>query len=265
MTDNLDDSKAPLMEHLIELRTRLMWSIAALIICSVLGFVFADYVFNFLTQPLLKAFRATGTHDPKLIYTHLTGAFATKLKLAFFTGIFIAFPIIANQVWKFVAPGLYKNEKNAALPFLIATPVLFTCGAALCYYVVMPNAFKFFLSFQKTSSALAISQEALPDMGEYLGLVMQFILAFGFAFLLPVLLVLLVRAGLVKLETLQNGRRYAILIATVVAAVITPPDALSMLSLAIPLVLLYEISILVLRFTAAKPAPTVDTTPTIVE
>ncbi len=264
MSTDLDDSKAPLMEHLIELRSRLIMSVAALIITSIIGFVFADKVFDFLTQPLLKAFRASGTHDPKLIYTHLTGAFATKLKLAFFTGIFIAFPIIANQVWKFVAPGLYKNEKRAVLPFLVATPVLFTCGAALCYYVVMPNAFKFFLQFQKTGSALAISQEALPDMGEYLGLVMQFILAFGFAFLLPVLLVLLVRAGLVQLETLQKGRRYAILIATVVAAVITPPDAISMLSLAIPLVLLYELSILVLRFTT-KPAKIIDTIPTVVE
>lgn len=252
--DEVDASRAPLMEHLIELRTRLIWSFMALVVASIIGFYFSGQVFDFLTRPLAQAFHANGQKDARLIYTQLYGAFITKLKLGFFTGVFIAFPIVANQIWLFVAPGLYKREKRAVLPFLIATPVLFTMGAALCYYVVMPNAFHFFLSFQKFGGPSGLSQEALPDMNEYLTTVMHFILAFGFAFLLPILLVLLVRAGIIELATLRRNRRYAIFIVFAVAAIITPPDALSMLSLALPLWALYELTIIVLHLTRPRPA-----------
>lgn len=245
----IDESRAPLMDHLIELRRRLIWSFAALIACFAGCFYFADRIFAFLAQPLVDAF---GPGEGKLVYTKLYEAFFVEVRVAFFAAFFLAFPIIANQIWAFVAPGLYSKEKRAFLPFIIATPVLFLMGGALAYYVVMPTAFRFFLGFQGNLGG--IRQEALPSIGEYLSLVMHFILAFGIAFLLPVLLMLMERAGLVTRAQLKGGRRYAILVAFVVAAVATPPDVLSQFMLAIPLILLYEISLVAIWFTERRRA-----------
>jgi sec-independent protein translocase protein TatC len=243
----IDESRAPLMDHLIELRRRLIWSAAALLVCFGVCFYFADKIFAFLAQPLIAGF---GPGQGRLVYTKLYEAFFVEVRVAFFAAFFLAFPVIANQIWAFVAPGLYAKEKRAFLPFLIATPVLFVMGASLAYYVVMPTAIRFFLGYQ--GQIPGIAQEALPAMGEYLSFVMHFILAFGIAFLLPVLLMLVERAGLVTREQLKRGRRYAVLIAFVVAAVATPPDVLSQFMLAIPLILLYEISLIAIWFTERR-------------
>ena len=237
------------MEHLVELRKRLIWSFLALFAAFGVCFYFADRIFAFLALPLIQAFPpGQGT----LIYTKLYEAFFVEVRVAFFAAFFLAFPIIANQVWAFVAPGLYAKERRAFLPFLIATPVLFTLGGALAYYVVMPTAFEFFLGYQGNIGG--IEQEALPSIGDYLSLVMHFILAFGISFLLPVLLMLLERAGLVTRTQLVKGRRYAILVAFVIAAVATPPDVLSQFMLAIPLILLYELSLIAIWFTERRRA-----------
>ena len=245
----LDDSRAPLMEHLIELRRRLIWSFLALGACFAVCFYFADHIFAFLAQPLVKAF---GEGEGTLIYTKLYEAFFVQIRVALFAAFFLAFPIIANQIWLFVAPGLYAKEKRAFLPFLIATPVLFGLGGALAYYVVMPTAFKFFLKFEGNLGG--IKQEALPAVGDYLSLVMHFIFAFGIAFLLPILLMLLERAGIVTRKQLTSGRRYAILGAFVIAAVATPPDVLSQFMLAVPLIVLYEVSLIAIWFTERRRA-----------
>ena len=221
---DLDDSKAPLIEHLIELRQRLLWSVAALTVAFLISIFFADQIFGILVQPLTDAFPAG---EGKLIYTKLYEAFFVEIKVAMFAAFFLAFPIISNQLWAFVAPGLYANEKKAFLPFLIATPVLFMAGASLAYFVVMPTAFKFFLGFEGPVGGLR--QEALPAMGDYLSLVMQFILAFGVCFQLPVLLLLLNRAGIVTRKQLTGMRRYMIVAAFALAAILTPPDVVSQL------------------------------------
>lgn len=244
---DIDDSKAPLIDHLIELRQRLVWTIVALGICFLVSFYFADEIFGVLVAPLTDAFPSG---EGKLIYTKLYEAFFVEIKVAMFAAFFLAFPIIANQIWSFVAPGLYSNEKKAFLPFLLATPILFVAGAALAYYVVMPTAFRFFLGFEGEVGGL--TQEALPAMGDYLDLVMQFILAFGVCFQLPVLLLLLNRAGLVSREQLTGLRRYMIVFAFVVGAVLTPPDIVSQLMLGIPLILLYETSLAIMWFTERK-------------
>lgn len=249
MKDGIEESKAPLMEHLVELRGRLIRSVIALFAAFGICFYFANDIFGFLAQPLVDAF---GPGEGKLVYTKLYEAFFVEVRVAFFAAFFVAFPIIANQIWAFVAPGLYSKEKRAFLPFLIATPILFTLGGALAYYVVMPTAFEFFLGFQGDIGG--IEQEALPSIGEYLSLVMHFILAFGIAFLLPVLLMLLERAGIVTLGQLRKGRRYAILAAFVIAAVATPPDVLSQFMLAVPLILLYEMSLIAIWFTERRRA-----------
>jgi sec-independent protein translocase protein TatC len=242
---DIDDSKAPLIDHLIELRQRLLRIVVALAVAFGVAFYFADDIFRFLAQPYVEAVGPTG--EKQLIYTKLYEAFFTEIKVALFAAFLCAFPIIANQIWLFVAPGLYRHEKRALLPFLLATPVLFTMGAALAYYFVMPTAFRFFLGYQQTSGELSVS--ALPAIADYLSLVMNFIFAFGVSFLLPVLLMLLERAGIVTLEQLKAGRRYAIVAAFVVAAVITPPDVISQLMLAIPLTILYELALIGIRLT----------------
>jgi sec-independent protein translocase protein TatC len=246
--NEIDESRAPLMDHLLELRRRLIWSFAALGLAFAVCLYFADYIFAFLAQPLVDAF---GPGKGKLIYTKLYEAFFVQMRVALFAAFFLAFPIIANQVWAFIAPGLYAKEKRAFLPFLIATPVLFVAGGALAYSVVMPAAF-LFLQYQGNLGG--IQQEALPAIGDYLSLVMHFILAFGIAFLLPILLMLMERAGLVTRLQLKRGRRYAILVAFIVAAVATPPDVLSQCLLAIPLILLYEISLVAIWFTERRRA-----------
>jgi sec-independent protein translocase protein TatC len=246
---DIDETRAPLMDHLVELRRRLIWSVTALFAAFGVCFYFADRIFAFLAQPLIAGF---GQGQGRLVYTKLYEAFFVEVRVAFFAAFFLAFPIIANQIWAFVAPGLYAKERRAFLPFLIATPILFTLGAALAYYVVMPTAIRFFLGYQ--GQIPGIQQEALPAMGEYLSFVMHFILAFGIAFLLPVLLMLVERAGLVTRDQLKRGRRYAILIAFLVAAVATPPDVLSQFMLAIPLILLYEISLIAIWFTERRRA-----------
>ena len=247
MIGDLDNSKAPLMEHLIELRKRLVWSFIALGIAFAVCFKFAGEIFAFLVQPLIDGF---GEGEGRLVYTKLYEAFFTEIRVALFAAFFLAFPIIASQLWLFVAPGLYAKEKRAFLPFLIATPILFILGGALAYYVVMPTAIRFFLGWEGQIDG--IQQEALPAMGEYLSFVMHFILAFGISFLLPVLLMLLERAGIVTRAQLAGGRRYAVLVAFVIAAVATPPDVLSQFMLAIPLLILYEIALIAIWFTERK-------------
>ncbi|HEY1607237.1 MAG TPA: twin-arginine translocase subunit TatC [Allosphingosinicella sp.] len=246
---DIDDKKQPLMEHLIELRRRLIWCFLALGIAFAICFYFSDAIFAFLVQPLKEGFGPAGG---RLIYTKLYEAFFVQIKVAFFAAFFVSFPIIANQIWAFVAPGLYSKEKKAFLPFLFATPVLFTAGGALAYYVVMPAAFQFLLHYQ--GEVGGIKREAFPSIDDYLGLVMQFIMGFGVAFLLPILLMLLERAGLVTLAKLKSWRRYAILFAFIVAALITPPDVASMCLLAIPLVLLYELTLVAIWFTERRRA-----------
>jgi sec-independent protein translocase protein TatC len=239
---DIDETQAPLMDHLIELRKRLLRAILALGVAFAVCFYFADQIFEILVRPLAAAFPAG---EGRLIYTKLYEAFFVEIKVALFAAIFVSFPIIANQLWAFVAPGLYAREKKAFLPFLLATPVLFIAGASLAYFVVMPTAFRWFIGFEGTTAG--IPQEALPAMGDYLDLVMRFILAFGVSFLLPVLLLLLNRAGLVTREQLARGRRFVIVGIFAVAAIITPPDIISQIILGIPLILLFEGSLLLMR------------------
>ncbi len=237
----IDDSRAPLLEHLIELRRRLLWSLVALFVAFGLCFYFARPIFAFLVQPLVRA----GQH--RIIYTGLGEGFFVQVKVAFFAALMLAFPVIANQLWQFVAPGLYRREKAALLPFLVATPLLFLTGAALAYYVAMPLALHFLLSFQGNLGG--IQQEALPAVGNYLSFVMHFLFGFGLAFLLPILLMLLERAGLVTRKQLAGARRYAIVGAFAIAAVLTPPDIGSQLLLALPLIALFELSLIGIWFT----------------
>ncbi len=253
MIGDIDETKAPLLDHLIELRKRLLYCIAAMVVTGGICFYFADTILGFLIAPLKSGF---GNGAAKLVYTKLYEAFFVQLKIAVFGGFFCSFPIIANQLWAFVAPGLYAKEKKALLPFLLATPVLFLMGASLAYYVVMPTAFHFFLKFQGSLGGVEV--EALPGIDSYLSLVMQFILAFGISFLMPVLVMLLNRAGIVSRAQLIGMRRYMIVAAVALAAVLTPPDALSQVMLAVPLILLYEITIIAIWFTDRRKAAAVE-------
>ena len=243
---DIDESQAPLLEHLIELRRRLLFSFAALGVAFAVCLYFARPIFAFLVQPLVAAGQG------KVIYTQIFEAFFVEIKVAFFAALMAAFPIIANQLWQFVAPGLYKKEKRALLPFLLATPLLFTLGAALAYYIAIPVALHFLLSYQGDLGG--IQQEALPAVGNYLSFVMQFLFGFGIAFLLPVLIMLLERAGIVTRSQLVRFRRYAIVANCAIAAVLTPPDIGSMLLLAVPLILLYELSLIAIWFTERRRA-----------
>ncbi len=246
-TGNPDDYKMPLMEHLVELRKRLMWSFLALIILTTIALTFASDIFNFLARPLLDVFK----DKPELrtmIYTSLIEKFFTNIKVGLWTGVFFSFPIFAIQIWKFVAPGLYKNEQKAFRPFLVATPVLFFAGGAFVYFLVMPMAWQFFAQFEQTAATNeTIRIQLMPKVSEYFSLVLQLIFAFGICFETPVLLGLLARAGLATSKGLASKRRYAIVIMFIIAAVITPPDVISQLALAIPMCILYEVGIIVAR------------------
>jgi len=251
--EDIDATKAPLIEHLIELRQRLIWALVGLGVCAVVCFVFAEEIYDLLTGPLRDRMEARG-QDPRLIYTQLYEKFFVHLKIALFGGVFLAFPVIAAQVWKFVAPGLYRDERQAFLPFLAATPALFVLGASLVYFIVMPMAIDFFLDFQATGEDGGTRIEFLGKVNEYLSLVMTFILAFGICFQLPVLLMLLVRAGIASAEGLAEKRKYAVVGIAAAAAVLTPPDPISQLGLAIPIYGLYEISIHLARIVEKKRA-----------
>ena len=243
MINDIDQTQAPLLDHLLELRTRLLRAILALALTFGVCLYFSERILGILIMPLAHAF-PVGTG--KLIYTKLYGAFFVEVKVALFAACLFSFPIIANQMWAFIAPGLYAKEKKAFLPFLIATPVLFTAGACLAYFFVMPTAFRWFIGFQGMHGGLQL--EALPGVEEYLNLVMQFILAFGVSFLLPVLLMLLNRAGIVTRLQLVRARRYVIVGIVALAALITPPDVVSQLMLAVPMLILFEGTLVVMRF-----------------
>ncbi len=241
---DIDDSKMPLLDHLIELRSRLLWSFLALAIAFGISLYFARPIFGFLVQPLL----ASG--QTKLIYTAIFEAFFVEIKVAFFAASFFSFPVFATQLWRFVAPGLYSKEKRAFLPFLLATPVLFIIGACMAYFMAIPVALEYLLGFG--GSVGGVEQQALPGVDNYLNFVMKFIFGFGISFLLPVLLMLLERAGIVTLEQLKSARRYAIVGAFAIAAVLTPPDVVSQLLLAIPLCILYELALIAIWFTRRR-------------
>jgi len=249
--EDIESSKAPLMEHLVELRRRLIWSLLAVLVAFLVCFWFAKPIYNILLWPYRLA---ADTDAPiEMIYTAPQEFFFTQVKLAVFGAIFIAFPVIASQIYMFVAPGLYRRERQAFLPFLIATPILFLMGAALVYFVAMPLAMKFFLSMQQTGDA-QVQIHLTAKVSEYLSLIMALILGFGICFQLPVLLTLLARAGLITADGLRRYRRHAILGVFVVAAVLTPPDPISQIALALPTVLLYELSIYAVRFSEKQRA-----------
>jgi sec-independent protein translocase protein TatC len=243
---DIDDSKQPLLEHLIELRRRLLWCLATLVVAFFICFHFARQIFAVLVQPLLHAGQG------KLIYTDVFEAFFTQVKVAIFAALMVSFPVIATQLWRFIAPGLYAKEKNAFLPFLLATPLFFAGGASFAYFLAMPWALHFLLSYQGNIGG--VQQEALPGVGNYLNFVTHFLFGFGAAFLLPILLMILERAGIVTREQLARSRRYAIVAAAAVAGVLTPPDAVSMMMLMVPLYGLYEFAILAIRITHWRAA-----------
>lgn len=243
---DIDDTRAPLMEHLIELRRRLLWSVAVLFVLFFVSYYFAEQIFAWLVQPLLAAGQG------RVIFTDIFEAFFVQVKVALFSALMFGFPFFAIQMWKFVAPGLYAQEKKALLPFLLLTPVFFGAGAAFAYYVAMPWALHFLLSFE--GEVGGVQQDALPGVGNYLSFSTRFLFGFGVAFLLPILLMILERAGLVKREQLVKGRRYAIVGAFAVSAVLTPPDAISQFMLAVPLIALYEFAIVAIRLTHWRAA-----------
>lgn len=251
-----DDKKMPLLEHLVELRQRLIYSAIGLIAAFFVCFYFSEPIFQFLVQPLADVWK--GQQGRELIFTALQEYFFTKVKVAFFAALFFSFPLIAAQLWMFVAPGLYKNEKRAFLPFLIATPILFFAGGAFVYYFVMPVAWAFFAGQETPGGNGELAVKAVPRVAEYLSLVMRLIFAFGISFELPVVVTLLARAGLTDSTGLKQKRRYAIVLAFVAAAVLTPPDPLSQIGLALPIILLYEVSILSARMVEKKRAEKED-------
>ena len=243
---DIDETKAPLMEHLIELRRRLLWCLAALAAAFFICLYFARDIFGVLVQPLLEAGQG------KLIYTDVFEAFFADVKVALFAALMITFPVLATQLWKFVAPGLYAKEKRAFLPFLLLTPFFFAGGAAFAYYLAMPWALHFLLGYQ--GDVGGVTREALPAVGNYLSFSTRFLFGFGVAFLTPVLLMILERAGIVTRDQLVRSRRYAIVACAVVSAVLTPPDVVSQLMLLVPLYLLYEFAILAIRVTHWRAA-----------
>ena len=240
------------MEHVIELRARLLWALSVVVIAVAVSYLNKQAIYGFLVTPLADAMAQSGGTQ-RLIYTGLSEAFFTYIKVSVFAGVFVSFPMILYQVWRFIAPGLYKSERFVFIGFLLATPALFFAGGAAVYYLVIPNVWPFFLSFQSSGAETVLPVELETRVSEYLDLIMTLIFAFGLSFQLPVLLSLLGRAGMVRADTLAKGRKYAVLAVFVVAAFLTPPDIISQIMLAVPLIGLYELSIHVVRY-VQKPA-----------
>jgi sec-independent protein translocase protein TatC len=252
--DPIDDKPMHLLEHLSELRTRLLWSAGGFLIAFFVCYHFSFQIYAFLAHPLVSILKSRG-EEPRMIYTALYEAFFTYIKVSVYAAVFVSFPIMSTQLWLFIAPGLYRSEKRAMLPFIVATPVLFLAGAALAYYFIFPTAFRFFLSFQTPTShagADGLQIELMARVSDYLGLVMRLVFAFGVAFELPVALTLMGKVGIISSKTLKKFRRYAYVGCFVVAAVLTPPDVLTQTGLAVPLIVLYEISIIAVRIVEPK-------------
>ena len=246
-----DERSMPLLDHLIELRSRLLTSAIAILVLFFICYYFAPDLYNFLVAPLADVLEKMGGQR-RLIFTALHEAFFTYIKVAFFAALFLSFPFIAIQIWMFIAPGLYKNEKKAFAPFLIATPILFFMGGALVYYLIFPLAWSFFLSFESVGGAGALPIQLEAKVDQYLSLVMRLIFAFGLCFELPVVMTLLGRVGMVTSKGMKEKRKYAIVLAFVAAAILTPPDVISQIGLALPTMLLYEISIISVKIVEKK-------------
>ena len=249
---DIDDRQMPLLDHLIELRNRLMYSCAAIMIGFLICYFFSEQIYAFLVQPLADIYQ--GETGRRMIYTGLTEAFFTYVKVAFWAGAFLTFPVVAVQLWMFIAPGLYRTEKQAFLPFLVATPILFFLGGAMAYYVIFPLAWRFFVSFETPGGPGMLPIELEARVAEYLSLVMKLIFAFGLCFQLPVALTLMGRVGLVTSQQLGSNRKYAIVAVFAVAAVLTPPDVISQVGLALPILILYELSIVAVRIVERRRA-----------
>ncbi len=257
--DEIEQSAAPLIEHLTELRNRLIRSVVAFAICMILAFTVASSIFNFLANPIVNILKMNG-QAPDLIFTGLQQGFMVNIRISLFGGFILSFPYISFQLWKFVAPGLYKDEKKAFLPFLIASPLLFLLGAAFSFYIVMPLAFDFFLGFQQKNEDLSdlVGITYLGTINEYLGLTMKFIIAFGLCFQLPVLLTLMGKAGLVSSEALAKSRKYAVVGILVLAAIVTPPDVITQIILFTVVYALYEISVILVKWVEKKKKENLD-------
>ena len=251
--DDVDESAAPLIEHLTELRSRLIRSVVAFALCMIAAFTVATHIFNFLANPIVEILKENG-QSPDLIFTGLQQGFMVNIRLSLFGGFMVSFPYISFQLWKFVAPGLYKNEKRAFLPFLLASPLLFLLGASFAFYIVMPLAFDFFLGFQQENADVSdlVGITYLGTINEYLGLTMKFIIAFGLCFQLPVLLTLMGKVGLISSEVLAKSRKYAVVGILVLAAIVTPPDVITQIILFTVVYALYEVSVLLVKWVEKK-------------
>ena len=244
--NELNKDKQPLLEHLIELRSRIIKTMIMIIVFFIFFYIFADNIYNFLVKPYANA--VAGEEGRRLIFTALHETFFTYIRVAIFASLFVSLPFLLIQLWIFIAPGLYKNEKNVVLPYLLATPILFILGSALVYYLIMPLAIKFFLSFESIGGNGALPIQLEAKVNEYLSLIMRLILAFGVCFQLPVALTLMARVGLVSSEGLKKNRKYVMVGVFAVAAILTPPDPISQIGLGIPILLLYELSIIAVSF-----------------
>ena len=242
----LNKDKQPLLEHLIELRSRIIKTMIMIIVFFIFFYIFADNIYNFLVKPYANA--VAGEEGRRLIFTALHETFFTYIRVAIFASLFVSLPFLLIQLWIFIAPGLYKNEKNVVLPYLLATPILFILGSALVYYLIMPLAIKFFLSFESIGGNGALPIQLEAKVNEYLSLIMRLILAFGLCFQLPVALTLMARVGLVSSEGLKKNRKYVMVGVFAVAAILTPPDPIYQIGLGIPILLLYELSIIAVSF-----------------